>query len=350
MKRLLCAAVAVLISSAANSAPCDVSQFKDQINYHGKLEATLAYTDQIASALASEGNQGLTVNFMDLGDIGFSDANKITQSLKRIMQINWTHSEEHWLMVSQLSDNGKDALIQCFKASTQEPIVVTFTEGAAYKPAFNVQALWQQNAPNPANVQWLPINAEVIGSNPPQPSVNTAETAIVQMTRQDPFQSVDLTVSIGGKYATASLPALPKYRLAKEVRSVKSKVNEVYGGNDDIIETMCVTIPNEEQDAFIIPGSAHFKPSPVILNMGSISELPGTQYLEDRQACTRVRWGLSSAQGRVRGDAEFSVSVYKAVPIELPKQHQFFSDNSFTDFAATIPTLQQMLITPQVNQ
>ena len=50
-------------SYASVAVECDISKFKDNISYHSKVETTLAYTDQVASKIASQNNLNVAVNF-----------------------------------------------------------------------------------------------------------------------------------------------------------------------------------------------------------------------------------------------------------------------------------------------
>lgn len=245
-------------------------------------------------------------------------ASQFSSALQRILNVQWSQREQEWIIISQLDSSGLKAYEDCLEKN-EVNLWLKLGEGAGGKLQFLVDLAWhpRYNAANPSKINYRLLNAKIT-ANPPK-AIPPGESDQFGIERIDPYKPVEIGVRVDGQiYPNISLPAFPEKKLVDEKREV-AEYHDVYGGGVDYVTQLCVTIPNSEQDAVIVPNTLEFSTSGVQADDASLTELPGTRRIDSRSACTSVRWGLSANDGRVFGTAHVRARVMKAIPVEKPK-------------------------------
>jgi hypothetical protein len=160
-----------------------------------------------------------------------------------------------------------------------------------------------------------PISVSIINGKLLAGDKQIIATEQAQLTiERDLTKETIVSVKVGNDYQNIDLPPAPN-TIKIEVRRSNPQYDDQYGGQGHKEHTLCVEIPNNEQDAAIIPNTMQLEKSLIEANMGSVdinnlSETP-------RNACALVVGHLGSAQGRVRGTATLSAEVAKVVVSEF---------------------------------
>lgn len=311
--------IAVVSSSSAAAQYCNIVDFKGKVIYKKDVLTNLSYIDQIASRLDKSDAESQNIGFLDIATMNSDQASRFSSSLQRILDVKWSQREQEWILISQLDANGLIAYHDCLEKN-EANLWLKLGEGAGGKLTFLVDMAWHPhyNAPNPSKINYRVLNAKVT-ANPPK-TIIPGESDQFGIERIDPYQPVEIGVRVDGQiYPNISLPAFPEKKLVDEKREA-AEYHDVYGGGVDYITQLCVTVPNTEQDAVIVPNTLEFSTSGVQADRASLTEMRGTRTMDSRSACTTVRWGLSAADGRVFGTAHVRARVMKAIPVEKPKQ------------------------------
>jgi hypothetical protein len=306
-----------LMSPFAAAAQCPMTEFKDEINYRKDLLTNLSYIDQVATHSDKKEANSQNVAFLDIANMNTNQASSLSSSLQRMLNIQWSQHDQEWLLVSQLTDKGLKAYYQCLETNKSN-LMVHPGEGAGGKLQFLVDMQWRPNynAPNPSIITYRLLNASVAKDAPK--TIRPGESDQFAVKREDPYQPVEIGVRVDGQiYPNISLPAFPAKKIKEEVREV-TEYHDVYGGGVDYWTTLCVKIPNEEDDAEIVPNTLKISTTGLVADRASLTA-PDQPTYDTRNACTRVRWGLGAKDGRVYGTAHVTATVIKLVPVQILK-------------------------------
>ncbi|MCP1851220.1 MULTISPECIES: hypothetical protein [unclassified Bradyrhizobium] len=318
MSRNCSIAVAAISSIFATAAPalaeCDPAKFLkyEEIKYSKDIATQFFYLDTLSKAERDKVDTGGGFVYDGIPMNGHATVD-VASSLSKQLRIDFSNSEKTWYTISKLSSTGKDAYLGCLRDS-RDNFYLAIVGDAMKTDEFFVQINSTPRQPLPLR---QPISVEVthgehIGGDKFITSTKSAQLKI----RRDLSQETIISVKVGdGDYQSIDLPPVPA-SIAVHRRESTHQDGDVYGGSSDLSHDLCINLPNEEQDAAIIPDSfaTHF--NYVENNMGSILfDYAGHHpSVTSRSACAKVWWHLSSQQGRVHGTAWISVQVAKVVP------------------------------------
>lgn len=299
---------------AAAADECDPGSFLkyEDIRYSQDIATQLYFLDAFKQSSTTHDEFQGSFGWGALG-INHDGVRDVASQLSKQLNINYSQRDKTWYTISKLSDTGKDAYVECLKARKQNFSVV-FSSDATEKDEFflviNSHPTW--DAPNPQKIKIETIKGKVLSS---EKSVRNYSKVLVRISR-NLNATTEISVSVGSDIMLISLPPKPNKKLVFETRSSPNppETREIYGGNDEIIKTMCVELLNTEQDATIVRSiPLQVITNEEIKNMGVIGEVPGTKpIIEPRRACAKVYWHLSSSDGRIKGTAQVSATVARA--------------------------------------
>lgn len=296
---------------------CDIIKFKDEISYTKDVVTNLAYIRKSLETSSESSNPNFSISFLDIVSLGYSDAQKASTSLEKLLNVNYSQSDREWLLISQLTDKGLKAYTQCLKDQKQN-FSVTLSNGAEGKQQFFAVVYSHPffDAPNPQRLSFSLLGGKLTG--PPPKTIRTQQKLPVTIKRDSLYEPLELAVSVGNDSLepNLSLPALPKKEYQVQVRRAEYSA-EVYGGNDELAKRLCVTLGNDEQDAMIVPKTLKFQTSIDIQHNGDIIEDKQKRVDNDtREVCAVARWHISVDTGRIKGTATVTATVLKAVPVK----------------------------------
>ena len=154
------ASISVGISSVALADTCDISSFKDYMSYKQDIMTNLAYINRVASREDRSKNDKADINVLDYGSFTYGQASTLSSSLETLLDIKWSQRDQEWLLVSNLSDNGVKAYVECLQKQYAN-LVVNLSNTASNNDEFNVEYAWRPSytAPNPAKMHIVFSNA-----------------------------------------------------------------------------------------------------------------------------------------------------------------------------------------------
>ncbi|MDR6900212.1 hypothetical protein [Rhizobium miluonense] len=311
--RVLFFGIALTVCSCeARAESCDISKFKDYMSYTQDIMTNLSYINQVSSKEDRSKSDKADISIADYGSFTYGQASSITSSLESILNIKWSQRDQEWLLVSNLSDSGLDAYTKCLQ-SNDENFVATLSNSASGSDEFNVEYRWRPNykAPDPArfNIVFSFGTSSDVPRKIPSPSAGA-----FHVKRTNMYKPFDMSIHVDDQpYETVSLPAFPAKTLQKQIRK-NIESHEVYGGGNDTIKNVCITLDNTEQDEVIVPDSLSVKLDSTIAERASLTEI-GSRTYNSRESCATIRWGLSANDGHVKGTATISALVLKAMPV-----------------------------------
>jgi hypothetical protein len=316
-EKMRCLALALFGLSSANASiasaeTCDISQFKDYMSYSKDIMTNLAYIDQVVSQEDRSKSDSANIAVSDYGSFTYGDASKISSQIKTLLDIKWSQHDQEQLLTNSLTDKGVSAYIGCLNSNNAN-FIVTLSPSASNSDEFIVNYTWAPHykAPNPAKISAILLNAT--STNLPK-KVNTPESGAFSVKRGSMYKALELDFHIDGQpYPTISLPAFPKKVLQTQVRQTVQP-GSVYGGGNSLVKNVCVTLDNNEQDAFIVPNSLQSTVETSITERAQL--LKGAVTYNPREACQTFIWHLEAADGHVVGMATVKATVLKAVEVK----------------------------------
>jgi hypothetical protein len=309
---LFFATALAVCSSEAQAESCDISKYKDYMSYTQDIMTNLSYINQVSRKEDRSKSDKSDISIADYGIFTYGQASSLASSLESILDIKWSQRDQEWLLVSNLSDNGLSAYTKCLQ-SNDENFVATLSNSASNSDEFNVDYRWKPTykAPDPSrfNIVFSFGTSSDVPRKIPSPSAGA-----FHVKRTNMYKPFDMSIHIADQpYDTISLPAFPAKTLQKLILK-NVETHEVYGGGNDTVKNVCITLDNSEQDAIIVPGSLGVKLDSTIAERASLTEV-GVRTYNSRESCATIRWGLSANDGHVRGTATISALVLKATPV-----------------------------------
>ena len=304
------------IHSAIAAETCDPAKFLkyEDIQYSRDIATQLYFLDSFKQNNSSHDEFAGQFGWGTMG-INHDGVRDVASELSKQLRIDYTQKEKTGYTISKLSTTGKDAYVDCLKNNLSNYSIV-FSDDATQKDQFFIviRSHPKQDGPNPKKISIDMINGKVISADK---SVRNFEQARAKVSR-NLSAGTEIAITVGNETEFFSLPPKPTTKLIFETRSFPNppEEHEIYGGNDETIRTMCVELPNAEQDATIVKSiPLEIVTNASISNMGVIGRVPSTtSTMTPRKACAQVYWHLSSSDGRIKGTAQVAVTVARVVP------------------------------------
>lgn len=289
-------------------AACDPAQFLkyEDIKTSQDIALQWNYLDYLSSSNSEKTD---TSGGFQYGSASLSgqETKDVANSLQKQLKIDFSYDEKYWYTVSKLSETGKEAYLACLKDG-KDNFQLSIVGDAMSSEEFivDIQSTPRKDQARVQPIKVTALNGKVISSDK---NITIAEQAEAQISR-DLHKPITISVRISNEIHRIFLPAKPK-DIAIQTRESEVADEDSYGGKSSKSRTLCVKIPNEEQDAVIIPNTLRLSKQVVEETMGRIIMTMPSE--NTREACALVVWHLESQQGRVKGTAYLSASVAKVV-------------------------------------
>ena len=302
-------ATGALGPGASYAAGCDPAQFLkyEEIKYSKDIALQVIYFDSLSQSARDNIDTGGGFVF-DGVPINGKAARDTSNALSKQLRIDFKGEQRTWYTISRLSPGGKEAYLACLK-DTRDNFQLELVGDPIESENFVVlvKSTPRENLSNKLRVSGIVTSGRIVSSDKTILSTKTAQIVV----QRDPSKETIITVRVGDDIKTITLPPRPN-SIALQVRESKREYGDVYGGQSDIVKDLCVTIPNDEQDAAILPQT-------MALHMELLENTHGGVYLRNpmvttRSACGKGEWHLSVDPGRVRGTAWVTALVAKVIP------------------------------------
>jgi hypothetical protein len=292
---------------------CDIVNYKDKMSYHKDIMTNLAYVNRIASREDRSKTDNADISVMNYGSFSYGDASRLTSSLESLLDIKWTQHDQEELLTATLTEQGSKDYIACLQSKNMQNFVVTLSDAATSSDEFIVNYAWKPSyaAPNPSIFHSTLLNA----SSPDAPAkVGTPSSDSFKVKRGSMFKPLELSFHVDHQpYPSITLPAFPTKKLVKQIRT-NMQPGSLYGCTSSLVQPVCITLDNNEQDAVIVPNTFKASIKTTIAERGGIVE-SGARTYNDRQACGRFVWICGAGDAHVAGTVTVDAMVLKAVPV-----------------------------------
>ncbi|WP_456842234.1 hypothetical protein [Bradyrhizobium sp. USDA 4486] len=280
--------------------------------YTKDLLTNLAYIERVASREDRKDSDKADLEILDYGKFTYGEAHSLTTTLEHMLDLKWSQRDQETLLTSTLDDFGVRAYVECLQHLNAN-LIVKLSDAATSSDEFILEYTWRPSY----TVNTVPFHVVLLNSSAKgAPSrIKSPSADSFPIKRASMYKPVELSVHVDNQpYPTITLPAFPAKTLEKQLRKV-AETHEVYGGGNSYPKTMCITLPNDEQDAVIVPRSLDVKLDADIQERARLIETGARTYM-DREACANINWHLDAKDGHVRGTATVSAVVLKAVPVK----------------------------------
>ena len=206
------------IASGAYGETCDISNFKDDMDYKKDISTNLAYINDISSKEDRSKQDNANLSVQDYGSFTYGDASKFSSSLERILHITWSQEDKEWLLLKSLTDKGLQAYKLCMQ-NTQVPVVVEISDVAGVSDEFSVAYTYDpRNDPDAVeNGKFTATLINLKATDFPK-NVKKGASGSFKVTRIDKFKPVEIRVQIAGRAAPIiTLPADPTKELQTQI-------------------------------------------------------------------------------------------------------------------------------------
>lgn len=334
--------IALILASTAEmvlSGPVALAEECNPINFLqpetiksvSDITTKIAYVDSFIRQKSNDKNAHFVNDVYSGYGISNMDVNyaeKANERIKTMLDLKLDQRKQDWLLISTLSQTGADAYKNCLVA-LKKNISITFSQNAMTSDKFFLTVHSHPQAPtdSPLDIEIRALDGFV------EDSKSTRITDKIKPQGKKAFaiyrdlsKALDINITIGDDSETVSFPAAPSRKLV-----VVTKVSEPFDLKleDTVVDIgpkpYCAKLSDEEQDAYLLPGTVRMKFSELIQSHGIAVDchLNDSGYCVNakhkenpRESCafiflhlSQLHQGVALARGRVEADALMSVPI-----------------------------------------
>lgn len=235
----------------------------DIVDLSHNLEVNLAVLDKMSSTTDQADKTKIGAKYGDFG-FDFGSSQNVSNTLKKLLKIEYSRREMDTLHLSTLSDNAVEAYVECVHSRQKEEIAYSFPGEIVDDETFFVSINWQPlERPEIATAKVIVkvSQGQVLEGNGPtfEGDIFDRKMALVTVKR-DPDKSVQVAIIVNNEVKTFEVPPRAAFELGKGVidstmpggKSYKVATKENRG---DVGGDVCVRLPDEAQNTALIPGT-----------------------------------------------------------------------------------------------
>jgi hypothetical protein len=257
-------------------------------------------------------------------------AERTNEQMKSVLDIKLDQRKQDWLLISTLSKTGAEAYRDCLRTQ-KKALSIDFSQNAMLSDSFFISI---HSHPHTPTKDTLPFEVTAINGSVGEPGHKSISGSIVVQSLKpitiyrDLSKPLDLSVTIGPDNELISLPAIP----AKTIETIfRSSELFDYTLNDTVVDIgpkpYCVKLNNDEQDAFIVPGTISLKFDELQQTKGiavDCHDQVGNPYCKSehkhreqtREACAWLFLHLGAKEGFARAKGRAEAQLARAVPVK----------------------------------
>jgi hypothetical protein len=321
--------------SAKPQDPCDPVSFLQPETFTSVTDVTtrLSYVDKYLRQKDKTRDTSFLGDFYSVYGITNLDvrsAERTNEQIKSLLDIRLDQRKQDWLLISTLSKTGADAYKECLKTN-KKAVSVIFSQNAMLADAFFIAL---HSHPNTPTQNSLPFEIKAInGSVEKQGQATLSGSIVVQSFKsiaiyRDLSRPLDLSITVGPDVELVSFPASPNKTLTTIFRSSEPFDYKLEDTVADIgPKPYCVKLNDDEQEAFIVPGSISLKFDDLVQNEGLAVDCHNqvsNPYCKSehkhkeqtRESCAWLFMHLSTRGGVARAKGRAEAQIVKTVPVK----------------------------------
>jgi hypothetical protein len=262
MKLHILAALAAFHASAATAQECNPIDFlkPETLQSTTDLTTRISYVD--AYHRQNEGKRAgkfMSDVFLPwgIGDLDERQSKVIADLIKSFLNLQIDERQQDWLLVSTLSRTGINEYRDCLQ-SKKKPFSVTFSGNPMLSSSFFLQVM---SHPAYSGQKTLPMKLQTINGSISRPGVQNMSGKIETRTMEtvpilrDLTKPLKIHLTVGPDEDFVTVPAVPARTIVAAFRTGEKFNRRVKSGEQFGPTPYCVRLADEEQDAFIIPGT-----------------------------------------------------------------------------------------------
>lgn len=337
MKPYVLALLAAFLPSAAAAQECSPVNFLKPETLHSLTDLTtrISYVDAYHRLSPDKRKDKFIGDVFSPWGISGLDANRakvVSDLIKSLVNLQIDERTQDWLLVSTLSKTGVDEYRDCMQ-SIRKPFSVSFSGNMMLSSTFFLQVM---SHPAYASQKTLAMKLQTINGSITRPGVQNMTGKIEIRTTEtvaiirDPTKPLEIYLVVGTDEDFVSAPATPSRNIVSVFRTGEKFSERVEQPEESGPKPYCVRLADNEQDAFIVPGTIRLHFTERRSNKGEIidcHDAPAShpyckadlhKHKESanlREACAYLFMQLPSKDGFAAAVGYAQAQVVKAAPI-----------------------------------
>ena len=289
--------LAMLFSSGVGGAlahHCDPREHltRDVYVFDEQIETEFSLYKERQEQNEKEGKTAIGF-FYDGIEFTGDNATRAFSRLNSLLKIEYSDSQKRSLFTSTLPKGAVDSYIACLQS--EEDISHSFSNNVLAAKKFFVTFNWHPEVrpqKGVADAKLQIIGGKFLDNDANKLTLQIADRGSIDVAiERELFEPTEIRVQIGGESHGINLPPKGKYRIASEILSSNPNDDDAKRGKVKTLETtgrrpgpaVCAQLPNEQQDATMIPGkkSVIYK----VNNTSNVGKIEEWNEETDRGAC-----------------------------------------------------------------
>ncbi|NNH84981.1 hypothetical protein HLH89_28715 [Rhizobium laguerreae] len=300
---------------------CLPALMPDIVDLSHNLEINLAVLDKMSSTTNEADKTKIGAKYGNFA-FDFGSSQDVSNTLKKLLKIEYSRREMDTLHLSTLSDNAVEAYVECIHIRQKEEIAYSFPGDIVDDETFFLSINWQPlERPEIASAKVVVkvSQGQVVEANGPtfEGDIFDRKMALVTVKR-DPDKSVQVAIIVNNEVKSFEIPPRTAFELGKGVidstmpggKSYKMATRENRG---DVGSDVCVRLPDEAQNTALVPGTfriIYAAKRGVGVTLGEGELKPG-----DRQICKFISVAFQTPfKSYAEVDATAVMDTFIAVP------------------------------------
>jgi hypothetical protein len=300
---------------SAQARDCDPAKIlvRDTFVSSYEQQTTLVKNKTKESNSSQNENSQAAVGLADIGNLSGGQSVAFSNAVRDVLHIDYSDRKKRWEVFNWLSDNAREAFVDCLKADGQNIFLYPSAESMTSETMSIKVELRSFVTRESISAKFYSPDAKIL-SPTNATKMSPGGTKVVYMTRKLD-KSMSFSADVGEESAEITLPAMQPYKLERQLRWTTGVTHYGHPSNDSHDgHQICVNI-DPKDEAIIIPNTTHFVPAVDVADGIRTVVNPVSTY-NPKQACAEGVQSVGAKNANLNFCGYASVLVLAKVPLK----------------------------------